>query len=74
MGVNCYLAHNLHNQQLSKSLLQGFGTNKCCNDATITAKPCLTIIVKQGFAVIVASLQHLFVPKPCNNDWVLIAC
>ena len=43
IGVNCYLARNLHNQQLSKLLLQGFGTNKCCNDATITAKPCLTI-------------------------------
>ena len=43
IGVNCYLARNLHNQQLSKSLLQDFGINKCCNDATITAKPCLTI-------------------------------
>ena len=43
IGVNCYLARNLHNQQLSKSELQGFGINKCCNDATITAKPCLTI-------------------------------
>ena len=43
IGVNCYLARNLHNQQLSKSLLQGFGINKCCNDATIIAKPCLTI-------------------------------
>ena len=43
IGVNCYLARYLHNQQLSKLLLQGFGTNKCCNDATITAKPCLTI-------------------------------
>ena len=41
--VNCYLAHNLHKQQLSKLLLQGFGINKCCNDATITVKPCLTI-------------------------------
>ena len=41
--VNCYLACNLHNQQLLKSLLQGFAINKCCNDATITAKPCLTI-------------------------------
>ena len=27
------------------------------------------VIVKQGFAVIVTSLQHLFVPKPCNNDF-----
>ena len=43
IGVNCYLARYLHNQQLSKSLLQGFGINKCCNNATITAKPCLTI-------------------------------
>ena len=43
IGVNCYLARNLHNLQLSKSLLQGFGTYKCCNDATITAKPCLII-------------------------------
>ena len=43
IGVNCYLARNFHNQQLSKSLLQGFGINKCCNDANITAKPCLTI-------------------------------
>ena len=43
IGVNRYLARNLHNQQLSNSLLQGFGINKCCNDATITTKPCLTI-------------------------------
>ena len=43
IGVNCYLARNLHNQQLSKSLLQGFGIKKCCNDATVTAKLCLTI-------------------------------
>ena len=27
------------------------------------------VIVKQGFTVIVTSLQHLFVPKPCNNDF-----
>ena len=27
------------------------------------------VIVKQGFTVIVASLQHLFIPKPCNNDF-----
>ena len=27
------------------------------------------VIVNQGFAVIVASLQHLFIPKPCNNNF-----
>ena len=27
------------------------------------------VIVKQGFAGIVVSLQHLFIPKPCNNDF-----
>ena len=27
------------------------------------------VIVKQGFVVIVASLQHLFISKPCNNDF-----
>ena len=42
IGVNCYLARNLHNQQLLRSLLYGFWINKCCNDATITTKPCLT--------------------------------
>ena len=27
------------------------------------------VIVKQDFAVIVASLQHLLFQKPCNNDF-----
>ena len=27
------------------------------------------VIVKQGFAVIVASLKHLLIQKPCNNDF-----
>ena len=67
IGVNCYLAHNLHNQQLSKSLLQGFGRNKCCNDATITAKLCLTItkLTTIGYWL----LFEKFKP-PFKNFWV----
>ena len=68
IGVNCYLARNLHNQQLSKSLLQGFGINKCCNDAAITAKPCLTItaLTLIGYWL----LLETFKPPPFKNFWV----
>ena len=43
IGVNYYLARYLHEQQLLKSSLQGFLIRKCCNDAAIITKPCLTI-------------------------------
>ena len=68
IGVNRYLARNLHNQQLSKLLLQGFGINKCCNDATITAKPCLTITALNTIGYWL--LFEKFKPPPFKNFWV----
>ena len=67
IGVTCYLSRNLHNQQLSKSLLQGFWISKCCNDAAVTTKSCLTItkLAAIGYWL----LFEKFKP-PFKNFWV----
>ena len=57
---------NTHYQGRTKKFLMGGLNFSKSNQYPIVVD---LVIVKQGFAVIVASLQHLFIQKPCKNDF-----
>ena len=60
------LKTNCLNQEHTQKFLKGGLNFLKSNQYPIVVN---LVIVKQGFAVIVASLEHLFIPKPCNNDF-----
>ena len=59
-----YTMHNIQGH-IQKSLKGGLNFSKS-NQYPIVDN---LVIVKQNFAVIVASSQHLSIQKPCNNDF-----